>query len=405
MESGAGQLASLSPSVLIMQSWIEEALVSLQLNPEYIPWLNHRFVTFKKDPAVAGKLGGELSRSTVEKYGPEIDGFRDKVGEDYNISEELRTRFYADFNAMGAAYEILKRFQNQTRLEFHQGTIPFPTSPAPAPIMGPEAELGLKQEVGDLAITDQTETTTTEPGTESSETTEASAELHEWEAGIVQINSDLLDPRTANAYLGVLLQTESMLDTVRDPWELKCVIERAEKLHGVADLMNLGRKLEMRGKALWFDALYKASQLFEPMKGRPQNGQSQSEPFDAYDKKIMGILRRYEPADYQTIRNKGVEDGTLSVKSFKTPALPKTPKTQEQTQLDPARFLIDYVVDLRQNLTWYIGLSRAEEFANDPRVLENLGPVVDQFLDFSIALSSLVRSKYNEQQVMASSEN
>lgn len=396
-----------------MQSWIEDALASLRLehsnlppsersnsaapNPEFFPWLNHRFATFKRDPAVFGRLGSELTRTVVEKYGPDVEVFKGKVGENTELSTAQSNEIYADLNAMAAAYDFLQRFQDLARQEFRQGTIPFP-SPAPAPIMGPEAELGLsdKQEVGDPALETTASPIETGAITESSETSEATAEPE-------QFNNDLLDPRTAKAYLGVLLQTESMLDTVRDPWELKHVIERGEKLHGVAKLMKLGRDLEMRGKALWLDALYKASQLFEPMKGRPQNGQSQSEPFDEADKKIMGILRRFEPADYQTIRDKGVKDGTLSVRSFKTPAPPKTPKSQEQPQLDPARFLIDYVVDLRQNLTWYTGLSRVEEFANDPRLLENLGPVVDQFLDFSIALSSLVRSKYNEQQAMASS--
>jgi hypothetical protein len=166
----------------------------------------------------------------------------------------------------------------------------------------------------------------------------------------------------------------------------------AKKLHGLAELFDLGKHTEMKGRALRFDALYKASQLVAPPPRGPRvNGQTDPlSDFSPNSRKVITMLRPLEPESYQRLRNEAIENGTLSEKSFKAPA---TPKQSSVEHLNPRRFMYDLLADMRTNLKLSYQLEQVDDWANDPVILENLGPIVEQFVEFAIALGGRVRHK------------
>lgn len=379
--------------------WVTEAVRLGLCSPPGDWWINH---VITQNQRFKDRTVGSLDRPTIEYFADKIDQARDAIGENNSISDQARKSAYADLNALAQAASVLEELkasvkEQHAQQQFSQGTIPFP--PSPAPMMGPEAELTYKETGDPKEITGQTET---DAGAikESSEQAETTAELHEWEAGIVQINSDLLElVEHRESFVVALDRARGLLDQVRDPWAVKHITDTAEKLRAIADLLELGHDLEMRGKALRFDGFYKAGQLFESApKGHQANGQL--DPlgcFEQHEKKLIRLLRRLAPEDYRRLRDKGIENGSLSENTFKDSAPPKTPKEAVTPQYDPKRFAIDLAVDFRNNLELYYNTEgRAKELGEDPRMVENLGPVAEPFMHFIVAMCGWTQAKYAE---------
>lgn len=354
--------------------WLMEAIRRDACDPNEW-WIDHKVT---QNERLRGRTVGSLPRTDIEFFAPKIEMLRERLNE----SGEDQTEAYRDLNALGQAGTVLDRLKELVKEQYQAQE---------------QTEMPLKEPVTqpEPPASDFTETQLTESSNEA----EATAELHEWEAGIAQISSDLLDPRfvpTVDAFLVVFDRARSILDQVRDPWQLKQISDIGEKLTELSKLFDLGRRQEMRGKALRFDALYKASQLFSPGKaGRPQNGQEAPPvvPFDEPERKMINVLRPWEPQDYQHVRDEAIKAGTLSDRTFKKTPAPKPPKT---SNYDPRRFLYDFLADMRTNLELSYRPDQIMDWANDPIVLENLGPIADRFATFAMNLAAQVKRKYEE---------
>jgi hypothetical protein len=377
-------------------------------------WIGHMVTAFPNRPEINHRHVGSFDRSTIEKFGKGMEGLRSQVEGVPNA--DFQARATRDLDALEAAANMLAELKAHGRNEHlrqlelmqqPQASAPPAAPPMPATTPQPEEEEPElepeeeppepEKETGDHSATGVMQASS-EPLPESSEQGEPIAELE-------QFNTDLLDPRSiqnVDAFLVVFDRTSSVLDEVRDPWAIKQIVDIAEKLRMLVDLLSLGQRCEKKAKKLRFDALYKASQLFDPPpRGRPSlNGQTDPlNCFTEYQRKLVTLLRPFEPQDYRRIRDQGIEDGTLSEKSFKAPATPKKQEKSGTEHLNPRRFMYDFLADFRQNLTLSYRLDQVEDWASDSIVLENLGPVLQQYTEFTIALSGLLQRKMLEKEM------
>jgi hypothetical protein len=168
-----------------------------------------------------------------------------------------------------------------------------------------------------------------------------------------------------------------------------------EVLRALAGAIGLGKEFELMGKALRFRAYYKAAQMGAlRQEGRPRNGaEAEPRPFSAQALKVMGWLSHIEFVDFLRLLEEAMKDGTLSEKTFKPGSPPKKKAPPEpEAAADPFRSFVSFAADLRINPEFYSQLN-ANRFVEDDRVWENLWPVLDRYVQFSIAIVGAMRAR------------
>lgn len=210
--------------------------------------------------------------------------------------------------------------------------------------------------------------------------------------------ADLLDPRfvqTAEDFMHVCEHAGERLNEAQSMSEVARLGNLGEVLRALAGAIGLGKEFELLGKAMRFRAYYKAAQmgaLREP--GRPRNGvEPEPQPFTEYERKIMSWLSHLEFEDFARILEEAIKDGTLGEKTFKPGSPPKKKAPPEpEPAADPFRSFVSFAADLRINPEFYSQLN-ANRFVEDDRVWENLWPVLDRYVQFSIAIVGAMRAR------------
>lgn len=175
-----------------------------------------------------------------------------------------------------------------------------------------------------------------------------------------------------------IAETESL-------WEAKRLSGMGEILRALASTMQLGKEFELYGKALRLRAYYRAAQL-------QQNKQTNGEKI--FDERLLQDLRKIAEDKFEEVLSQGVEKGNLTDKMFRVSASKsRTAMARNRADdLDPRRFFLSFVCDMRANPSYYSSINAAK-LLEDPRILENLDPIEEHYVNFSIAIIGALRAK------------
>jgi hypothetical protein len=368
-------------------------------------WMDHQLLIHRERK---GQLVGSLERDVISEMRAKWFEMALPYLESPNVTDQDKTKLRKDVDAIKWAGICLDRLIEHDESQPLNGGVPpvdTQANPFDAPATEAETEPAGNEKDLDLQFAQLKAQTAPVAGFEIGEQSQpepalppvaplSSAQDSEAEEFST---ADLLDPRfvqTVEDFVHVCQKAGERLDSSESINEVLRLGNAGEVLRAIASAIGLGKEFEVLGKALRFRAYYKAAQmgaLREP--GRPVNG-AEPQPFTEYERKIISWVSRFEHEDFLRILEEAIEDGTLGEKTFKpAPAQKKKAASQSKAEeLDPRRFFLSFICDMRANPSFYSQVA-AGKLLDDPRILENLDPIEEHYVNFSIAIIGALRAK------------
>lgn len=207
--------------------------------------------------------------------------------------------------------------------------------------------------------------------------------------------ADLVDPafiRTREQFIAACELANQRIHEAEDIWDLKREIAVSEMYEALAHTARMSKQSELLAKSVRFRAYFKAARL------QHTNGQK---VFDETEERFMHDLAKLAEEVFEQLLEDGVKNGNLAEKLFRVSGSKSTKATprNKADDLDPRRFFLSFICDLRANPSFYSPIN-AGKLLDDPRILENLDPIEEHYVSFSISVIGALRAKRAAQNVL-----